>query len=85
MPQYFFNVANQETVTIDDRGVKLKDLSDAHEHGVKLQRQLKQYDPERFMNCVIKIADENGNISLIILPQSNVTAWSFIGSRGGNR
>ena len=77
MPLYFFNVADQETVTIDDRGVELKELSEAYERGVKLYRQLRLYDPERFRNCIIKIADENGNISLIILPQSN--------SRSGNR
>lgn len=73
MPRYFFNLFSEEQISFDDDGVQLKDLSSAHEYGLRLQRQLRHYVMEDESGWTIKVTDDVGRMVLAILPQPTYT------------
>ena len=69
MPRYFFHLLGDAQVILDDEGVLLEELNAAHSYGRKLQRQIREFSPEGSREWTVKIADESGDIRLVILPQ----------------
>jgi hypothetical protein len=78
MPRYFFHLVSDQQVSLDNQGVQLKELSSAHEYGLKLQRQLREHSVEKSSSWIIKVADHSGETALIILPQlESIHAFSY--------
>ena len=66
MPRYYFHISSYGQRFRDDQGAELKELSDAHAYGVKLQQRLAEYCEGS--HDFVRIADEFGEIKLILLP-----------------
>jgi hypothetical protein len=55
VPRYYFHISSYGQLFRDDQGAQLKELSDAHAYGVKLQQKLAEYCEGS--HDVVRIAD----------------------------
>ena len=76
MPRYFFHLVSPDHALPDHEGVELDELSAAHGHALKLQRQIRVYVNDLTTEWTVKVSDDTGATQLIILPwPDNENVW----------
>ena len=76
MPRYFFHLVSADHALRDDEGLDLEELSAAHRHALKLQRQIRVYVNDLTTEWTVKVSDDRGATALIILPwPDNENVW----------
>jgi len=76
MPRYFFHLVSPDHALPDHEGVELDELSAAHGHALKLQRQIRVYVNDLTTEWTVKVSDDTGATPLIILPwPDNENVW----------
>lgn len=71
MPLYYFHITSCDYCSLDDVGVTLSDLGEAHWYALKLIFKMRTHLPREYAaDWIVKVTDETGAMPLVVLSSS---------------